>query len=547
MDGNGEGRRSAGNGTGRRDASRGGALRRVFALAALSVLIPAAGARAVETAVLLDDLQHGAFDYFWNQANPANGLIKDRSTPGSPCSVASTGFGLSAICVGVDHGWVSRAAARARVLTTLNTFWNGPQGPATTGTIGYHGLFYHFLDMNTATRTWTSELSTIDTALLFAGIMDARQYFDTSDPDEITIRAVADSITQRADWTFVYNGIGIKMGWAPEGTSFGTWVGYNEAMILYVLALGSPTHPIPTFTWFTWTSGYQWLTYYGYTYINFPPLFGHQYSHCWIDFRSIQDIYTRGKGITYFENSRRATLAQREYCIANPGGWTGYGPNLWGLTASDDPSGYKAHGAPPAQDDNGTITPTAAASSLPFAPEVVIPTLHNMYDTYQAQLWGPYGFRDAFNPTVSWYGTDYLGIDQGPIILMIENYLTQSLWSRFMTHPDVQLGLSRAGFTAATSVGPLAGAVSTRLQLAQNAPNPFRGTASISFHLPSAGSASLGLYDLAGRRIRVLTEGARPAGTHRVTLDGRGLPSGTYFYRLETAEGVLGRKCTVLD
>lgn len=530
----------------RRDRRHGGMFRRAVAAAVVAVTLPLASARAVDTAVLLDDIQHRGFDYFWNEANPANGLVKDRSTSGSPASIAAVGFGLSAICVGVDHGWVTRAAARARVLTTLNTFWNGPQGTATTGTIGYQGLFYHFLDMNTATRTWTSELSTIDTALLFAGIIDARQYFDQADPDEITIRAVADSITQRANWQFMYNGIGIKMGWNPEGSGFGTWVGYNEAMILYILAFGSPTHPVNQSAWFTWTSGYHFETHYGYSYVRFPPLFGHQYSHCWIDFRSIQDLYMRNQGITYFENSRRATLAQREYCIANPGGWTGYGPLLWGLTASDDPTGYVAHGAPPAQSDNGTITPTAPASSLPFAPEVVIPTLHNLYDSYP-QLWGPYGFKDAFNLTVNWWDTDYLGIDQGPIVLMIENYLTQSIWSRFMTHPDVQLGLTRAGFTPATGVGPIATAPATGLQLAQNAPNPFRGATSVSYRLPSAGPATVVLYDLAGRRVRTLAEGSQAAGPHRVTVDGRGLPAGTYFYRLETAEGTVGRKLTVLD
>ncbi len=530
----------------RRKGRRGGGVRAGLLATAAAVLVSAGAARAVDTEVLLDDLQRRGFDYFWNEANPANGLIKDRSTSGSPASIAAVGFGLSSICIGVDHGWVSRENARARVLTTLNTFWNpAAQGPEPAGRIGYKGLFYHFLDMSTATRTWTSELSTIDTALLFAGIMDARQYFDGAHADEVSIRALADSITQRADWTFVYNGIGIKMGWAPEGTGFGTWVGYNEAMILYILAIGSPTHPIPDFTWFTWTSGYDWLTYYGYTYINFPPLFGHQYSHCWIDFRSIQDIYTTSKGITYFENSRRATLAQREYCIDNPLGWTGYGPLLWGLTASDDPGGYAAHGAPPAWTDNGTITPTAPASSLPFAPEVVIPTLHHLYDSYP-QLWGPYGFKDAFNLTVNWWATDYLGIDQGPIVMMIENHRTASVWERFMTHPDVQLGLSRAGFGPATTVGPAVPAAES-FALAQNFPNPFRGTSGVSFRMPAAGEARLTLYDIAGRQVRVLTEGTRAAGTHRVTLDGRGLPAGTYFYRLETAGGSEGRKCTILD
>lgn len=505
---------------------------------------------SLTTPALLDSLQRTAFDYFWNEANPSNGLVKDRSTTGSPCSVAAVGFGLSAICIGIDHGWVTREDGRARVLTTLDTFWNGPQGSGATGTIGYQGLFYHFLDMNTAIRTWTSELSTIDTALLFAGIIDARQYFDTADSLDGEVRDLADAIVQRANWEFARNsGPGIRMGWTPETGfgGFGTWVGYNEAMILYILALGSATHPVPASTWFTWTSGYNWNTEYGQTYLVFPPLFGHQYSHCWIDFRSIQDFFMVSKGITYFENSRRATIAAREYCIANPGGFVGYGPDLWGLTASDDPVfGYIAHGAPPAQNDNGTITPTAAASSIPFAPEIVIPALHHMYDTYGANLWSTYGFKDAFNPGMSWYDTDYLGIDQGPIIIMIENYLTGSVWDRFMQYADVQTGLTRANFVPATGTGVVPSVAVAGLQLSQNVPNPFHGAATISYSLPNPGEVSLALFDVRGRLVRTLVDGVEAAGRHDVTLRGEALPSGVYFYRLESRGESIERRCTIL-
>ncbi|MFN8177862.1 MAG: glucoamylase family protein [bacterium] len=511
-----------------------------------AALLGAPRAEAVTTPLLLDSLQHGAFDYFWNEANPSNGLVRDRSTPGSPASIAAMGFGFSAICIGIDHGWVTRDAGRARILTTLQTLWNQPQGAGSSGFIGYHGLYYHFLDMGTATRTWTSELSTIDTALLFAGIIDAKHYFATSDPLDVQVRTLADSILHRADWPFMYNGIGIAMAWSPESGRQGTWVGYNEATILYLLALGSPTHPVSSSSWFTWTSGYDWLTYYGYTYVNFPPLFGHQYSHCWVDFRSIQDLYMRSKGITYFENSRRATLAQREYCIQNPGGYVGYGPNLWGLTASDDPGGYVAHGAPPAQSDNGTITPTAPASSIAFAPEVVIPTLHNMYDLYYAQLWGPYGFRDAFNLTAAWWDTDYLGIDEGPIIVMIENYLTQSVWTRVMQDADIQAGLTAAGFGPATSVDLTASPGRSRLELAQNAPNPFRGTTTVAYRLPAAGNVELVLYDVLGRAVRTVVRGDQSAGFHQVSLGGEGLPSGVYFYRLRSGGEVAEQRCILI-
>jgi hypothetical protein len=314
---------------------------------------------------------------------------------------------------------------------------------------------------------------------------------------------------------------------------------------MYILALGSPTHPVLSSTWFTWVSGYNWSTQYGYTYLAFPPLFGHQYSHCWIDYSYIQDAFMRSKDITYFENSRRATYAQRAYCIANPGGHTGYGENLWGLTASDDPfEGYLAHGAPPPQDDNGTITPTAPASSIAFAPEIVIPVLHNLYDTYHAQLWSTYGFKDAFNLNIDWWATDYLGIDQGPIIIMIENYLNGSVWSRFMQNPDVQAGLQVAGFLTVTGVGDTPG-TPERPVLLQNSPNPFRSNSVIAYSIDDPGHVSLVLFDVRGRRVKTLIDGFQDAGSHRVFLDGGDLPSGAYFYQL-MAEGTRERRRCIL-
>jgi hypothetical protein len=500
-------------------------------LAALTLGV--APARAQTTDAVLDTLQHTAFNYFWNEANPANGLIKDRSTAGSPASIAAVGFGLSAICIGSDHGWVSRASASSRVLTTLQTFWNGPQSNAPSGTIGFKGLYYHFLDMNTATRTWDSELSTIDTALLFAGILDAKQYFDGADAGEIQIRALADSITRRADWTFTRNfSPGIYMGYKP-GTAFGgfgKWVGYNEAMIMYIIAMGSPTHPVPGTDWATWTGGYNWSTQYGYTYLIFPPLFGHQYSHCWVDFRSIQDAYMRTKGSTYFINSRSATLAQQAYCIANPGGWTGYSSTLWGLTAGDGPAGYNARGAPPAQNDDGTIAPTAAISSLPFAPEIVLPTIDNLWNNYRAPLFGPYGFRDGFNLSWPWYDTDVLGIDQGPIILMIENYRTGKIWNRFMQNSMIQTGLAQAGFSAVLAVTPPVAPVDLSFS---SSPNPWTHSTSLRFRLPAAGPVRLSVYDLAGREELRLVDGVMPAGDHAIPLVNRKLGAGLHLYRLE--------------
>jgi len=493
----------------------------------------------ITTDELLDTLQHTAFNFFWNEANASNGLIKDRSNAngggGAPCSIASLGFGLSAICVGADHGWVTREAARDRVLTTLRTLWNGPQGPGVSGTNGYKGFYYHFLDMTTAVRTWDSELSTIDSGLLFAGILDVKQYFTASDSAEAEIRALADSIYYRADWEWFRNyNPGLLMGWKP-GTQFGgygQWTGYNEAMIMYILAYGSPTHPIgDQYGWQAWTSGYSWQTQYGYTYVIFPPLFGHQYSHCWVDFRGIADAYMRGRGIDYFENSRRATLAQRAYCAANPGGWAGYSDTLWGITASDAPSGYSARGAPPPQDDDGTLVPTAPISSIPFAPDSVMPAIWNMWNNYHSQLWAQYGFRDAFNLTVNWWASDVIGIDQGPIIVMIENYRTGSVWSRFMQNVDIQRGLDRIGFQPVVSVEHNPGTPES-FALFQNYPNPFNPLTVIRYSLHVTGFVTLRIYDVLGQEVAVLVDGVKSPGTYEVMFDATRLPSGVYCSRL---------------
>jgi hypothetical protein len=403
--------------------------------------------QALDDKAFVDLVQHTAFDYFWYEANPTNGLIKDRSSDPSRSSIAAVGFGLSALTVGIDRGWISREVGRTRVLTTLQFLDNSPHGPEADAT-GYKGFYYHFLDMQTGRRDGDSELSTIDTALLLGGILHVRGYFDQDDATEAKIRALANNLYSRVDWPWMQaRSDRISHGWKPE-TGFlpYDWGGYNEAMILYVLALGSPSHPIDPDAWTTWTSSYAWETHYGQAFVVFPPLFGHQYSHVWIDFRGIQDAYMRAKGLDYFENSRRATLANRAYAIANPHGWADYGENVWGLTASDIPASYSARGAPPAERDDGTITPTAAGGSFAFTPHESLAALRHMYAAYRTQIWGPYGFKDAFNPSQKWFATDYLGIDQGPIVLMIENYRTGRIWHEFMQHPAIQRGLARAGF-----------------------------------------------------------------------------------------------------
>jgi hypothetical protein len=400
----------------------------------------------IDDTQLLDFIEVTAVDYFWREANPTNGLIRDRTRADSKCSIAAVGFGLSGLCVGAERGWLPRAAVRDRVRTTLRTFAEGPQSDDPTNTIGHHGWFYHFLEMDTARRAWRCELSSIDTALLLAGILDAAQFFDRPAGAEQEIRDLAARILQRVDWRWMATpDRTFSMGWHPErGFIPNQWRGYNEAMLLYVLALGASDDP--GVAWSAWTATQKWQTHHGQSYVPFPPLFGHQYSHCWIVFQGLADDFLRPHEIDYAENSRRATLAQQAYCVANPGKFAGYGPRVWGLTACDGPDGYRAHGAPPLETDDGTIAPTAAGASVPFAPEICIPTLRHFYDAYRERLWTPYGFRDAFNLSRDWWATDVLGIDQGPMLLMIENHRSGSTWRRMQKHPVLVRGLERAGF-----------------------------------------------------------------------------------------------------
>ncbi len=399
----------------------------------------------------LDYVQQTSFDYFWYAANPSNGLVPDRSALGSACSISAVGFGLTAIGIAIDHGWISRSQGVARVTATLNTFLQGPQGPATSGTIGYNGWFYHYLDMNTGLRA-NSELSSIDTALLLSGILYSKQYFDGTNSDETSIRTMADAIFNRVNWNWMAQGTdAVSMAWFPNtGFISNNWIGYNEGMIIYCLGIGAATNSLPASAWARWTSGYVWGTNYGQAYVQFAPLFGHQYSHCWIDFRHIADAYMNSHGSTYFENSRGASLAEVAYSIANPNNEVGYSGSVWGLTACDGPPpvGYAARGLPPAALDDGTIAPTAAGGAMAFTPEYSLPYLRYFYSHFRPHIWTAYGFHDSFNLGAQWYDTDEIGIDEGPIVIMIENYRTQRPWRLFMQNPEVQNGLQRAGFVS---------------------------------------------------------------------------------------------------
>ena len=427
----------------------------------------------------LDTLEKRTFDWFWEKTNASNGLTPDRWPTKSFSSVAAIGFALTAYPIGVERGYVTRQSAADRVLTTLRFMYRAPQGPQPTGVTGHKGFFYHFLDMDTGLRFERVELSTIDTSLLLAGVLFCQSYFTSQNATEASIRAYGDSLYERVDWQWARPRAPlVSMGWKPEsGYIEADWHGLNEAIILNILALGSPTHPVDVASWEAYRSTYRWADFYGFQHLNFAPLFGHQYSHIWIDFRGIQDSYMRGKGIDYFENSRRATYSQRAYATANPGNWKDYSADIWGLTAVDGPLDtllvlrgaprrfwtYSARGAADGEiRDDGTLAPTAAGGSIPFAPEITIPTLVAMRERYGDNLFSTYGFLDSFNPTfdvdikpqhgrvvrgVGWFDTDYLGIDQGPIITMVENYRTGLVWRVMRTNPHIIRGLKRAGFT----------------------------------------------------------------------------------------------------
>jgi hypothetical protein len=413
----------------------------------------------------LDQLQRAAFGYFLQAVNPGNGLVADTSRDGSPSSIAVVGFALSTYPVAVERGWMTRTEAVERSLATLGFFHDSDQSGTPEAT-GYKGFYYHFLDMHTGARVWRSELSMIDSALLIAGALTAASYFSANTADESRLRQLADVLYRRVDWRWAQGGqTTIRQGWKPEcGFLHYGWEGYNEAIVLYVLALGSPTRPLEGDGYQAWTATYQWENLYGCDFLYAGPLFVHQFSHAWIDFRGIQDRFMREKRCDYFENSRRAVEVQREYAWRNPHGFAGYGEHCWGLTACDGPShqlpelaserrrlfGYAARGVPYGPDD-GTVSGWAALASLPFAPEVAWCAARHMLERYPEILVAQ-RFTSSFNPTLAsagrgaWVSAGHFGLDQGIVVLMIENHRTQMIWRLMRDCPYIGTGLRRAGF-----------------------------------------------------------------------------------------------------
>jgi hypothetical protein len=443
--------------------------------------IPAPAPTSPVVDPFLIELQERTFRYFWDTANPRNGLIPDRYPSPSSSSIAAVGFGLTTYPIAVERHYITRKQARQRVLATLRFLRNAPQGPQPTGVAGHKGFFYHFLDMKTGVRAGNTEISTVDTAILLAGALFSQSYFDRKHPEEAEIRKLVDEIYRRVDWRWAQaNAPAISHGWSPEeGFLDYDWRGYNEAMLVYLLALGSPTFPVSPDAWTEWTSTYDasWQTAFGQQFLNFSPLFGHQYTHVWMDFRDIQDAYMRGRGLDYFENSRRAIYAQRSYAMTNPLRCKDYGATVWGITASDGPAdvelenasgkrryrSYAARGAGGVDThDDCTLAPTAAAASIPFAPELAIPAVLDMHKRFGKHIYADYGFLDSFNstfdfdvplrhgrsiPGFGWVAGDYLGIDQGAIFAMIENYRSAMIWNAMRKNAHLRRGLERAGFT----------------------------------------------------------------------------------------------------
>jgi hypothetical protein len=414
---------------------------------------------------LLEELARSTFGFFQKHTDPHTGLVQDSTDPGGAASIAGCGLALACWPVAAERGWVTRAEARDRVRTLLRFLAEAPQGEGPDA-IGYRGFFYHFLDPRTGRRWEGCELSTLDSALLIAGALTASAYFQGDLAPEREIRDHAEQLYRAVDWQWALRGELVSHGWKPErGFLPHVWTGYTEALFLYLLGLGSPTSPLPPESYTAWTRTYRWKKLYGHELVYAGPLFIHQLSHLWLDFRGIQDAYMRQRSIDYFENSRRATYVQREYAIRNPRGFAGYGPDCWGITASAGPGpvtrkpggvprrfyGYHARGVPWGPDD-GTLSAWAVATSLPFAPEIVLPALRYFHDELHDLTTDEEGYKSSFNLTFrngqrhGWTSEDHLSIDQGPVILMLENYRSGLVWRLLRDSPHLARGLERAGF-----------------------------------------------------------------------------------------------------
>lgn len=489
----------------------------------------------------LDMIERATFRYFWQGAHPTSGLIRERTSSGDICASGGTGFGLMAVPVGIERGYVTRAEGVARVLQML-TFLSTAES--------YWGAFPHWIDGVTGLNgnflgPTDDTMDIVETAYLAEGLLTVRQYFDGADADEAQIRALATALWEGVDWTAFRAAGEDHLRWhrsPTTGLTTANVLGWNECAITYLLGVASPTHPLPALCYHSgWARDGDMVlnqSYYGYPlsvgWAYGGPMFFAHYSFVGFDPRFKRDAYAN-----YYTHNRNHALVQVAYSAANPYGYAGYSAACWGLTASDDPYGYQAHAA--YSGDNGTITPTAALGSMPYVPNEAMTAARHFYDVYGATLWSFYGFKDAFHPGLGWTASDHIAIDQGPILLMIENYRSGLLWDRFMANPEIAPMLTALGFApdsgAATGVEP---GTPVALRLAA-APNPSAGAMSFALDLPAAGAAELDVFDLSGRRVTGLGRAQLAAGRHALAWDGRGadgrpVAPGVYLARLRSGE-----------
>ncbi|HMN23349.1 MAG: T9SS type A sorting domain-containing protein [Ignavibacteriaceae bacterium] len=497
----------------------------------------------------LDMTQRATFRYFYDYAHPVSGLSRERLGSGEIVTSGGSGFGIMALLVGIERGYISRDQGVTRMLKIANFLQNTADK--------FHGVFSHWLNGTTGAvipfSTYDNGGDLVETAYLIQGLLTARQYFDQSNANEEQIRNLVTQIWQGVEWSwyrrfstsnFLFWHWSPNYGWQMNMTVQGP----NEAMIVYLLAIASTTYGVPASLFHNgWASSSNYTntnSFYGYRiWVGWNyggPLFFQHYSLLGFDPRNIKDAYCN-----YYSNAKNISLIHREYSIANPHGFTGYNANCWGLTASDDPSGYRVHEP---TNDNGTITPSAALSSMPYTPQESLEALKYFYRTYGSQVWGEYGFKDAFNDHVSWYANSYLAIDQGPIIIMIENYRSQLLWNKFMANPEIQPMLDSIGFVpdSVTSIHNDIQSVED-FKLLGNYPNPFNPSTTIVFNLAKRESVSIEILNLLGEKVNEIFNGEMLPGRNEVTWNGlnaenKNVSSGIYIYRINAADKIISGK-----
>ena len=406
----------------------------------------------------LDYIEKTTFQYFWNEAAP-NGLMIS-SSDANLASPTSTGLALSAYNIAIERGWITRSNGAARVLTTLQTFWNTPQTntPGNLTSSGYNGFYYNRLDPATCYRNSTNQgVSSGSTSIFLLGVIDSGLFFTNANTTESNICWLSSNLVSRANYLFMKSpDNGIYATWQPEsGYGNGDWSGSPQGYYLYLLGMGVPNNPLPPVCWDAWTSSYNWEPWYGYNYVYTPALFQHTYTHCWFDLRGIADTYMWQRGSDYFEDARRATYVMQAYAVDNPSNYVNYASNEWGFGDCQTPSGYNVCGGPPSnsEPDQGVISPGQVAGAIPFAPEICLPTLKNIYSKYTNLVWTTEGFRDCYVANTNGWGTNYFAnrntaLHLGRTLLAIENYRTGSTWKRMKTSPIIQRGLAQAGFFA---------------------------------------------------------------------------------------------------